>query len=112
MIKVFVSMPMHAFTDDQICEQFVKAHKWCNKKFREEVQIIDTFNQVINQTNMTPTEIRLNYLGESIKRMGSASIIVMYPGWQRANGCRSERVIAENYRIPILYIDEEDLSDL
>ena len=42
------------------------------------------------------------YLGESIKLLGSADVVVFAPGWENACDCRIERRCAEEYGIPML----------
>ena len=51
------------------------------------------------------------YLGESIKLLGSADVVVFAPGWETAHGCRIERQCAIEYGIPMLNLGNVTIEE-
>lgn len=100
MKKVFLSMPMHGKTDEEI------------KKLREEyteqaraifcpadVMIIDNLNHDIRDVDIPQ---RKHYLAESIRQMVRADVVIFCPGWEDAAGCKVEQLLCLEYQIPYL----------
>lgn len=92
-MKIFLSQPMNGLSDDEI----IRIRKSVQKMLTENDELIDSFIEGA-PAKATP----LWYLGESIKLLGSADVVVFAPGWENARGCRIERRCAEEYGIPML----------
>ena len=100
-IKIFISQPMNGKTNEEsgdernyiigrLATQFPRA------------EIIDSFFK------STPHDAKpLWYLGESIKLMSEADVVLFCDGWQIARGCQIEHDCALEYGIDTMY--EEDL---
>lgn len=92
--KVFISQPMNGKSNEDIlAERNRIAKKFINAGW----EVIDTILDGSIQTS--PIE----YLGESIKRMGNANLVFMMKGWQKARGCRIEHEVAVHYGKDIRY---------
>ena len=91
-MKVFISIPMHGKSDEEIkaeLEQTKKDFAFSDSEF------IDGF--IEDHEKMTPLEC----LAEAIKRMDEADGIFFANGWEDARGCRIEMAVAVNYGIEI-----------
>lgn len=92
-MRIFLSQPMNGLSDDEI----IRVRKLVQKMLTENDELIDSFIPEA-PASITP----LWYLGESIKLLGSADVVIFAPGWENARGCRIERRCAEEYGIPML----------
>lgn len=92
-MKIFLSQPMNGLSDDEI----IRVRENVKKILTENDVLIDSFIEGA-PAKATP----LWYLGESIKLLGSADVVVFAPGWENACDCRIERRCAEEYGIPML----------
>ena len=101
MKTIFISQPMRGRSYDELMQERRKVVRFLLNKYGP-VNILDTlFTQTIG--NGTP----LDYLGESIKYLSEAEIVVFVPGWREARGCRIEHQCCEEYGIEILELKEE-----
>lgn len=98
-MKVFISLPMNGYTDEEILDRMEAiAAKFCKKY--EDAEFIASF--VVNAKSHSP----LYYLGKSLSKMASADICVFSEGWGRARGCRIEHECALLYGYRIIYEEE------
>lgn len=95
-MKIFLSQPMNGLSDDEI----IRVRNTVKKMLTENDELIDSFFEGA-PARATP----LWYLGESIKLLGSADVVIFAPGWENARGCRIERRCAEEYGIPMLNLE-------
>lgn len=96
MIKVFISQPMAGRSEETILGERgeiknIIADIYC-KAF--DVEFIDSYNQEEGLS-------RIEMLGNSIKKMADADLVVLAPGCWEADGCYIESEVARKYRIPI-----------
>lgn len=101
-MRIFLSQPMNGLSDDEI----IRVRESVKKMLTENDELIDSFIAGA-PASATP----LWYLGESIKLLGSADVVVFAPGWENARGCRIERQCAIEYGKEMLnlgnvFIDE------
>lgn len=107
-MKIFISQPMR----DKSREDILAERKRIEEMFKGN-EFIDTFiEDVPEMTGST----RLWCLGESIKRMKDADLVVAPSNAYRYAGCHIEEVVASMYGIPIctipMYPNEElNMSD-
>lgn len=90
-MKVFISQCMAGKTNEEIIlERSLLVSKLENKGY----QVIDSV------LNIDANPVYL--LGKSIELLSEANFIYLMPGWENGRGCRIEKLVADNYEIPIL----------
>ena len=89
-MKVFISQKMGGKLSKEIEEARDRATKEIKAMYGEDIEIIDTF---FKDSNGTPLEL----LGESIKLMSDADLVVFIYDWQEGRGCLVEHKVAELY---------------
>ena len=104
-LNVFISVPMHDKTKQQIEDELTthihKVYDYVKRNYNKNVRIIESI--IDDSEKYTPIEC----LSISIKMMSQADLVVMYPDWQYARGCKIEHEIAVFYGKPILYINKQ-----
>ena len=106
MTKIFISQPMNGKTTEEIEEERNYTIGTLRSRFarkNECIEIIDSFFK-----NAPHDAKPLWYLGESIKLMSEADVVVFCNGWLTARGCQIEHDCALEYGIDTMY--EEDLN--
>jgi len=96
-MKVFISQPMKNRTFDEIeIERNVMIHVIGCVYPDEEIEVIDS---LFSDEDVPDGETvgALWFLGESIKAMDKADLVVMAVNWQHARGCQIEHEIAVDY---------------
>ena len=96
-MKVFISSVMNGKTEDQIVVERGDVIELLKKTCDENIEIIDSVLKAENKPSLW-------YLGESIKLMADADLVVFAPGWEKGRGCIIEHECASKYGIPILEI--------
>ena len=107
-IRVFLSLPMSGFTDEEIQENInkMKSIIMLKNPFGEvEIEFVDNFScePVDSKDAVTPN---LLYLGEAIKKMATCNAAVFHPDWAIARGCGIEMYTCKEYGIPSYWISE------
>lgn len=107
MVKLFVSQPMTGLSDDEIMMARASAIRSAEYKIRGKTNIftpqkvlvvIDSFFQD------APTDAKhLWYLGESLKKLSEADVVIFAKNWQKSRGCKIEHEAAVNYGIEVMY---------
>lgn len=95
-MKVFISLPINGYTDDENIERQQNISKKIMEKYNDATLICSFIN------NGTP----LYYLGESLKKMASADICVFANEWGHVRGCRIEHECALLYGYKVIYEEE------
>ena len=98
MCTVFLSYPMNGKTEKEM------------KEIRDEMikMLPEGLNWIDNSDcKGEETDGRLHYLGEAIKKMDKADMVMFHRDWQRARGCHIEMEVARAYNIPIIDIPGE-----
>lgn len=101
-MKVFISQPMKDRTFDEIeIERNVMIHVIGCVYPDEEIEVIDSLfsDEDVPEGD---TVGALWFLGESIKAMDKADLVVMAVNWQHARGCQIEHEIAIDYDKKVL----------
>lgn len=84
-------------TDEEILAEREKAIKFVKEKYRDDVQIIDSFFQ------SAPVDAKpLWFLAKSLELLSSADIAVFCKDWQEARGCKIEHECAVKYGIEVI----------
>lgn len=104
MIKLFVSQPMSGKTDVDILNErnLVIASATFRIQKRElnppDIEVIDSFFQG------APHDAKpLWYLGESLKKLSEADVVIFAKDWQKSRGCKIEHEAAVAYGIEVMY---------
>ena len=103
MKKVFISCPMKGRTADNIKKTMDKMYKCAEAMLGEEAEMISS---IVKDTPPMRTDARIWHLGESIKALSDADLIVTLslPYHVRSKGCEIEQQVAAEYGIEILNI--------
>lgn len=109
--KLFISCPMKGRTEKAIKESMVKLHRLAEVMMGEELEVIDSFIEDAPEFDETTpdSEIRLWYLGESIKMMAEADVVIGCPfnGYGAFAGCETELKAALDYGKRVIRLSEE-----
>lgn len=103
-MKVFISQPFHGRSESEIMdERWRIVEKMLERGYGVygDIEVIDNYNK----ENVPENAGRLWYLGDSIKLMDEADIVVFTSGWEEAKGCIIEREVALEYGIRCAYED-------
>lgn len=101
-VKIFLSFPMKGKTYEQIIQDREEAVKRLSNLW------VDTDIEILNTVFRDITDHKpLWYLGKSIQALSEANVAVFCGNWEDARGCRIEYLCANNYKIPILLLDEK-----
>ena len=127
MINLFFSQPMTGYTFDQVREERQRMieglkinaenpdlprskkasdlYRLIRDGWEKNFEIIDqiTPNEELSKKGYVPD---LVYLGEDIKLMSFADLIVFHNDWPKSKGCCSEHEICFYYKIPYIILDE------
>lgn len=102
-MNIFISQPMTG-RDERILAQ-------------EREHVVDSIKRRFKLDNISvvggfyPNRSSLWCLGESIKELEKADLVVFVLGWENARGCRIERAVCKEYDIPCIdweYYGSED----
>lgn len=103
MKKVFISCPMEGRTTENISKTMDKMYECAEATLGEKVVAI---SRLATSTAPSGIDKRIWYLGESIKVLSDADLIVTLslPYHVRTKGCEIEQQVAAEYGIEILNI--------
>ena len=111
--KLFISCPMKGRTEKAIKESMAKLHKLAEVMMGEGLEVIDSFIEDAPEFDETTpaSEIRLWYLGESIKMMAEADVVIGCPyiGCNTFIGCDTELKAALDYGKQVIRLSEEQI---
>lgn len=96
--KLFISIPMHGRSDDEVWMEMSIYHKRLQTLYDEILDLVDNLHKDRPMN-------RVEMLGDSIQLMGGSDIILFAPGWADSKGCSVEHEIA------IKYMKDKILSD-
>ena len=99
-MKVFISQAMNNKTDEEIKAERDEALKKVNDTFKGDMEEIKSFFEGEPEVKTIP----LFFLGESIRLLSDADIIVFCKGYENYRGCIIEELCAKEYGIPRMYM--------
>ena len=99
MKRVFISQPMRGKTEEQILIEREQAIARAKELAGEEIEVIDSY---IEDYWCEAKNEPLFMLGKSLELLATADVMYCAPGYERARGCRIEKLCALEYKIPIL----------
>lgn len=98
-MKVFISQPMAGLDE---LEVYAVRNQICNKFDINDEEIIENYKKDV------PTkDVNTNVwcLGDSIRSMAFANLVIFAPGWEEARGCVIEHDICTLYEIPFIEME-------
>lgn len=109
--RVFISQPMTGRTLDE-----VKKERQDIESIMHElddglstkgisVKVIDSFDEQAFIEGRNP----LDCIGDCIKKMSEANIVVFAPGWDKSRGCRIEHQCAVEYQLATIMLKDTTL---
>lgn len=102
-LLVFVSQPMHGKRESLLMANIRDVSVTLQKMLPEfEIKMIDN----VHHKNVPEGAHRLEHLGESIKQMAKADLVVFSGDWVRASGCSIERSVCIQYDIPCVFTED------
>ena len=106
MRKLFISCPMKGRTEENIKASMEKMHKIAEAILGEELEVILSY---IEHRPPENSHEAVWYLGESIKKLSEADVIITVDTRGEFNGCDIERTIAHRYGIGVIEVDERHI---
>ena len=112
MKRVFLSLPMSGYTDEEIAQNitWMKEMVLDSHIFGDEEIIflhnMDTKPSTAQLENAVT--VNLLYLGAAIMSMATCDAVVFHPDWEEARGCMVECYVSYKYLIPSYYIMEDN----
>ena len=102
-MRVFISQPMSGKTKDEILSRRNEIINLIKKTYlNSNIEFIDSV--IDKDTDPTDNEVLHTpvwYLGESIKRLSTATMAYFDKDWIKARGCQIEYAICKSYGIPV-----------
>ena len=98
-MKIFISQPMGGRSDREILDErrvVMNLIRRSTGRGNQNVSFIDSWLEC--------NEGPIWCLGESIKLMQQADLVIFVPGWSSARGCQIEHEVCERYNIPYMEI--------
>lgn len=105
MAVVFLSYPMNGKTEDEM--------SMMRNAMMENYDAVTKCTNTYISNHECSHSTRLECLGEAIKLMSKADIVLFHPDWDKARGCKVENYAAVSYGKNTLYFNETrwDLLD-
>ena len=95
--KIFISLPMANRSETDILNEI----KSIGEKFKENYDIIDSYHQE-DDPNGIDNRSGVWYLGNSLRLLRTADLVVFSRNWVEARGCIIEHRVCEYYNIPFI----------
>lgn len=108
-MKLFISVPMHGRSDEEIKNHIEKIKKAANRYFiKTEVDVVDNFECDFEPDRCVDLKHpRIGYLAEAIKKLAYCDGIIFGNGYDKSKGCLCEYYIAEQYGLEFYYEDQD-----
>lgn len=109
-VKVFISLPMAGFSDEEILKRRLEIERELKEIIfpNSSVEIIPSFfTDSLLEDVKSPGVF---YLGRSLMRLANADVAYFAEGWRHARGCKFEHEICSAYGISMLYERAEELK--
>lgn len=107
-MRVFISIPQNGRVDGEVEAEKRSIMEWAANLFAQEcgespdkIQFIDSYIQ--EGCVLEGDRCGVWYLGESLKRMAAADLVVFATGADKARGCKIEMEVCKAYGIPFRF---------
>ncbi len=74
------------------------------ERLHEPVEFVDSY--IEDYPGELNKHVPIWYLGVSIQFLSEADIVIMGKGWYDARGCRIEHLVATEYGLPVIYVED------
>lgn len=102
--SIFVSLPMKDKTEEEILSKMKTIHETFMNVFdRDDVSLIDSYHKLHLDDRIPANRKSVWYLGDSIKQMSSASIVIFAEDYGTAKGCIQEHRVCMEYDLPYCF---------
>ena len=105
--KLFISVPMKGRTEENIKISINRMHKMAEIMMDEEFEVIDSYIEHKPPKNSSES---VWYLGESIKKLAEADVVIGLVEINGFYGCLIEREVALLYGIPYIRTFAEQVA--
>lgn len=92
-MKVFISQPFHGKSEEEIMAKRKELVNKLERRYDEHIEVIDNYHK----EDIPDGTGRLWFLGDSIKLMDEADLVVFAEDWECAKGCVIENQAAVLY---------------
>lgn len=104
-MKIFISQPMRGLTIGEIADRrfeiFTSFCQMISIRYPDlKIELIDSYNKNIPMDICDVNKRSVWCLGDSIKLMVEADLVIFDTSWREARGCCIEHEICERYGIP------------
>jgi len=108
-MKLFISVPMHGRSDEDIKNHIESIKKAANRYFvKTEVEFVDNLENDFDPDRCVDLKHpRIGYLAEAIKKLAYCDGIIFGNEYDATSGCRCECYIAEEYGLEFYYEDQD-----
>ena len=109
MKKVFISQGMNGKTEKAIKSERAYLKNVAESALIDKVKVIDSY---IEENAPKNTKQALWYLGESLKLMADADVVIFAKDWQEYRGCKIEHEAALAYGITVIESYSKEKGDV
>lgn len=106
-VKVFIAQPMYGLSDEEIInkrkEIMLRMPRYYKSKVSHSEEDFEFIEIDTMHHDLPEGSPRLYYLGESIKLLNDADIVVFCEGWKEAKGCQVEMTVCNVYGKPYFF---------
>lgn len=106
LAPIFISQPMSGIPEKEVLfQREMVMHNV--KKLHEKCYILDSYFKDQDELVKIPEKYQAVWcLGDSIKIMSKAALVIFTRGWMYARGCMIEHRICAEYDIPYCYFED------
>lgn len=105
MTKVFISQPMNGREWDEIMQERERALVEAGKRLQVTVRATPLY---LTRYDLSKPLFKL---GDSLQYLSNADVAFFCKGWRARRGCRIEHLACEEYGIPILEEENEEVDE-
>lgn len=101
---IFVSLPMKDRSEEEILDKMNSIHqKFMDVFDRPDVSMIDSYHKISLDDRISDNRKSVWYLGDSIKQMSAADLVIFAEDYVKGIGCVNEYRICSDYNIPFCF---------
>lgn len=106
-LTVFVSQPFNGVEKEVIFDNMIRIKENLKRVTGCRVSVLDNFNHV----NVPDDAGRIWHLGESIKLLDKADLVIFTNEYDKAKGCKVERKLCQLYHLPYFHESLLEVDD-
>lgn len=98
-MKIFISQPFHGLTEEQVMAKRQRIVELLDERGYPNIEIIDNYHKA----DVPDGAGRVWYLGDSIRQMDEADLVVFTTNYREAKGCMVEFKVALLYSMRFVF---------